>query len=227
MSSAASPGPITVAVVNDFELVVRGVAAMLQPYADRVTIAELDANLGVSQDVDIALYDTFSMPNLEEPVTGNGVEDVTHDPKVRRTVLYTWGTDPALVAKARARGFDATLAKNLDALELVEALERVHAGLPMLEPSGDPAAEPRTGDWPGRREGLTAREAEIVVLVTEGLSNNEIAARTYLSINSVKSYIRTAYRTMGVTTRSQAILWGIDHGFARDRARVRPMSDAH
>ena len=103
MSSAASPGPITVAVVNDFELVVRGVAAMLQPYADRVTIAELDANVGVSQDVDIALYDTFSMPNLEEPVTGNGVEEVTHDPKVRRTVLYTWGTDPALVAKARAR----------------------------------------------------------------------------------------------------------------------------
>ena len=74
--------------------------------------------------------------------------------------------------------------------------------------------------WPGRDHGLTPRESEIIALVTSGLSNNEIAERTYLSINSVKSYIRSAYRTMGVTTRSQAVLWGIDHGMAPTRMRV-------
>lgn len=74
--------------------------------------------------------------------------------------------------------------------------------------------------WPGRDHGLTPRESEIVSLVTSGLSNNEIAERTYLSINSVKSYIRSAYRTMGVTSRSQAVLWGIDHGMAPTRMRV-------
>ena len=52
------------------------------------------------------------------------------------------------------------------------------------------------------------------------MSNHEIARQTYLSINSVQSYIRAAYRTMGVTSRSQAVLWGIDHGFTRDRRRI-------
>jgi two-component system, NarL family, response regulator LiaR len=41
-----------------------------------------------------------------------------------------------------------------------------------------------------------------------------------LSINSIKSYIRSAYRKIGVTSRSRAILWGIDHGFQPDRARM-------
>jgi len=61
---------------------------------------------------------------------------------------------------------------------------------------------------------LTARESEIIALITTGLSNNEIARQTYLSINSVKSYIRSAYRRMGVSSRSQAVLWGVQHGLA-------------
>jgi DNA-binding CsgD family transcriptional regulator len=68
------------------------------------------------------------------------------------------------------------------------------------------------GDWPGRSDGLTAREAEVVALITQGLSNTEIATRCYLSINSVKSYIRGAYSKIEVTSRSQAVLWAIQHG---------------
>nr|WP_272917777.1 LuxR C-terminal-related transcriptional regulator [Nocardioides flavescens] len=67
--------------------------------------------------------------------------------------------------------------------------------------------------WPGEAEGLTSRESEMVCLITSGLSNAEIARTLFLSINSVKTYIRTAYRKMGVASRSEAILWGIDHGF--------------
>jgi DNA-binding CsgD family transcriptional regulator len=82
-------------------------------------------------------------------------------------------------------------------------------------------AEVVGGDWPGRAEGLTHREAEVVALITQGLSNQDVAARTFLSINSVKSYIRGAYRKMGVTTRSQAVLWGVAHGFTPDRVRIK------
>lgn len=42
----------------------------------------------------------------------------------------------------------------------------------------------------------------------------------FVSINSIKSYIRAAYRTMGVTSRSQAVLWGVEHGLAPERVRV-------
>ena len=57
-------------------------------------------------------------------------------------------------------------------------------------------------------------------LITQGLSNQEIAERSYLSINSVKTYIRTAYRKIGVTRRAQAVAWGMRHGFEPDRLRV-------
>jgi DNA-binding CsgD family transcriptional regulator len=59
----------------------------------------------------------------------------------------------------------------------------------------------------------------VLSLITQGYSNNDIVDTTMLSINSIKSYIRSAYRKIGVTSRSGAILWGIDHGFQPDRAR--------
>ena len=49
-------------------------------------------------------------------------------------------------------------------------------------------------------------------LIAAGLSNHEIASATGLSINSIKSYIRGAYRKIHVTTRSQAVLWAVRHG---------------
>lgn len=209
--------PIRLAVVNDYEVVVRGIAAMLAPFGDRVQIVEMDSDAGVIREVDIALYDTFSTPALED----DSVDDVIRNPRVRRTVLYTWVLTPELVADARRRGIEAALPKGIEAGALVRALERIHAGEVLLDLIEDEDDTPAEGvSWPGQREGLTARESEVVALITDGLSNQEIATRAYLSINSVKSYIRSAYRTMGVTSRSQAVLWGIDHGFARNRVRI-------
>ncbi|WP_223286195.1 helix-turn-helix transcriptional regulator [Kocuria atrinae] len=52
-----------------------------------------------------------------------------------------------------------------------------------------------------------------------GATNDEIARTCYLSINSVKSYIRSAYRKMGVERRSQAVLWGVQNGMEPTVAR--------
>ncbi|MGI9155941.1 MAG: response regulator transcription factor, partial [Marmoricola sp.] len=113
--------------------------------------------------------------------------------------------------------------------ELVAALQKIHAGetvVSRVEGSETPDAY-RPGEWPGREQGLSEREAEIIALIAQGLSNQEIADQAYLSINTVKSYIRSSYRKMGVTTRSRAVLWGIDHGFRPDHARFeRPNDDA-
>jgi DNA-binding CsgD family transcriptional regulator len=68
-------------------------------------------------------------------------------------------------------------------------------------------------DRPVQPAGLSSREAEILALIVQGLSNEEIAERMFLSINTVKSYIRSAYRKAAVNTRAQALLWGVDNGF--------------
>ena len=54
-------GPITVAVLNDCQLVVDGIAAMLAPYGDRVRVVELDCQLSVAAVVDVGLYDAFAV----------------------------------------------------------------------------------------------------------------------------------------------------------------------
>ena len=57
-------------------------------------------------------------------------------------------------------------------------------------------------------------------MITQGKSNADITALTYLSPNTVKSYIRTIYRKIDVESRTQAVLWGIEHGFSPDHQRI-------
>lgn len=216
----STTSPLRVALVNDFEVVVRGLHAMLAPFDDRVSVVELGAQVDVEQPVDVTLYDTFSEPQVDS----EEMDEVlgSDDPGV--VAVYTWNVQPALVEIALAKGCRGYIGKTVSGAELVTAIERVAAGEVVVTPSTSmPAPEPghAPGDWPGRVEGLSAREAEIITLITQGLTNNDIAVRTYLSINSVKTYIRTAYRKMGVTRRSQAVRWGLEHGMTPDTVRVR------
>src|SRR6478609_5497653 len=193
-------GPIRVAVVNDYEIVVAGVAAMLAPYQHRVVVVELASSLPVISDVDVILYDTFAAVqgdgvDLDDLVRGGGAQ----------VVIFSWNVDEELVRKALERGAAGYLSKGLDAEQVVAGIEAVQRGETVTPPESTTSGE-RTanGEWPGRELGLSAREAEVLALITQGLSNQEIAQRTYLSINSVKTYIRTAYRKIDVSRRSQA-----------------------
>ena len=65
----------------------------------------------------------------------------------------------------------------------------------------------------GESGGLSAHEGAIVALIVLGMSNQEIAGALYMSMHSIKTHIRSAYRKMGVPSRTHAILWGVNHGF--------------
>ncbi|MBE7370497.1 response regulator transcription factor [Dermacoccus barathri] len=73
-----------------------------------------------------------------------------------------------------------------------------------------------TTGGPGAAEGLTEREAQAVTLICRGLPNGAIANELNVSLNTLKSYIRSAYRTMGVASRSEAVLWGVARGLHVD-----------
>jgi DNA-binding NarL/FixJ family response regulator len=216
MAGASSGKPITVALVDDYDVVLAGVAHMFARYQDRVLVVEIDANEPVSDVVDIVLYDAFAQPESDQ----EHIAVLVNNPKARRVVVYTWNFDPSLVASACRQGVSGYLSKTLPARELVSALEAVHAGeLVISEPS--PRLHSAVGlDWPGRGEGLTDREAEILALITQGRSNAEVAALTCLSPNTIKSYIRAIYRKIDVGSRTQAVLWGVAHGFTPDHRRI-------
>ncbi|GAA1836319.1 response regulator transcription factor [Microlunatus capsulatus] len=210
------PAPITVALVDDYDVVVIGVAHILEQYRGRVVIAELDTNKGLHDDVDIVLYDSFAQPEADH----EEIRVLVANPRARHVVVYTWNFHPDLVATAREAGVHGYLSKALPARELVDALERVHAGEQVFTEAPGRARAVSGLNWPGRTEGLTDREAEILALITQGKNNAEVAALTYLSPNTVKSYIRTVYRKIGAGSRTQAVLWGVGHGFTPDHHRI-------
>jgi DNA-binding NarL/FixJ family response regulator len=213
---AEKRGPLRVALVDDYDVVVIGVANMLEPYRDRVVIAELDTGRPVHDEVDVVLYDSFAQPESDH----EQISVLVGNPHARRVAIYTWNFHDELVRSARDQGVSGYLSKALPARDLVAALEAVHAGEIVISDPPRKKGSVSGQDWPGRREGLTDREAEILALITQGKSNAEVAAHTYLSPNTVKSYIRTIYRKIGVESRTQAVLWGIQHGFTPDHHRI-------
>lgn len=208
---------VKVALINDYEVVVHGLEAMLRSYRDRIEVVELDTNHGVATPVDVALYDTFAGLQGDR----ERVHELSRDPRVDKVVVYSWNVAPRLVSEALTNGAAGYVSKELPAGSLVAAVEAIHHGEEQVFAGEHENARPVGGDWPGREEGLTPREAEILALISQGLTNDQIADRTGLSINSIKSYIRTCYRRIGVTDRANAVLWGVDHGFRSSNSRSR------
>lgn len=210
--------PISVAVVDDYDVVVLGVARMLEQYPDRVTVAELTTDSKVDEPVDIVLYDAFAQPESDTA----DLKFFLDNPLAGRTVVYTWNFHPRLVEQAREAGVHGYLSKALPARDLVASLERVAAGETVISDAPGRARSATGLDWPGRAEGLSDREAEILALITQGKSNAEVASFTFLSPNTIKSYVRTIYRKIGVSSRTQAVLWGVRHGFVPGDSRQPP-----
>lgn len=208
--------PITLALIDDYDIVVVGVAHMFDSYQDRIKILELDANTELTERVDIVMYDSFAQPQADH----EEVAALIANPLAGRVVVYTWNFHPELIRAAYDSGAHGYLSKTLPARELVDALETIHAGTPVTSPAPSKNRLSVGLDWPGRIEGLSEREAEILALITQGKSNSEIAEIVYLSINTIKTYIRSTYNKIGVTTRVEAVLWGIEHGFKPDYHRI-------
>jgi DNA-binding NarL/FixJ family response regulator len=207
---------IRIALVNDYDVVVFGLARILEPYADRLVIVEIDTNEPVADPADIVLYDSFAQPESDR----NEVADIVASRRSRKVVVYTWNLHPDLVRQARRQGASGYLSKALPARDLVGALESVHGGEVVISEPERRAKVINGSDWPGRSEGLTDRESEVLALITQGMSNAEITDLTHLSGNTVKSYIRSTYRKIGVASRTQAVLWGVEHGFQPDHRRI-------
>ncbi len=114
----------------------------------------------------------------------------------------------------------AALVKVLTGPAIVAALERIMEGETVIMTGSQETSVDAAGDWPGRSVGLSPREAEVLALIAHGLNNKQIAQRAFVGIDSVKTYIRSAYRKIGVESRSQAVLWAVQHGFEPDTERL-------
>jgi DNA-binding NarL/FixJ family response regulator len=199
---------IRLAIVNDYELVVAGIATMLSGERHRIQVTAFGPAEDGPSNVDVVLYDSFGpvddpMVRLDELIARSRVP----------VVVYSWKLNERAVRRALERGAAGYLSEALGGAEIAGAVQAIARGEIVVSP--DPRAGALVaGDWPGRQEGLSAREAEVLTMIAAGFDNQEIAELSYLSINTIKTYIRTGYRKIDVRNRAQAVQWAFENGFA-------------
>jgi len=202
--------PIRVALSNDYHVVLAGVATVLAPYSDEVEVVEITSEPTMSEPVDVILYDTFG----RLPAEDEKLERIVAENRAR-VVVYSWDAYPP--DAAREHGAAGYIHKGLPPEELVTAIVAIaHGDYTESAPAEDAGEDAGMPTWPGQEFGLTARESEMLTFIARGLTNEQIAARAFLSINTVKTYIRTGYRRIGVRTRAQAVRWALMNGFEPD-----------
>ena len=206
---------ITVALVDDDPMVRTGLNFILKG-EDGIDVA-WQASDGAEalttlhdRPVDVVLLDV-RMPGLDGLATLEELRGWQTRPRV--IVLTTFNTDDYVV-RALKLGADAFLLKDADPARLVEAIQRVAAGENVLAPdvtrtlitvatdaptAGDPSARALVA-------ALTEREREVAVLMTQGLTNNQIGTRLHLSLASVKSHLTSMFTNLGVDNRVSAAM---------------------
>ena len=212
---------ITVALVDDDPMVRTGLNFILKG-EDGIDVA-WQAGDGAEaltklrdRPVDVVLLDV-RMPGLDGLATLEELRGWQTRPRV--IVLTTFNTDDYVV-RALKLGADAFLLKDADPARLVEAIQRVVAGENVLAPdvtrtlitvatdapaAGDPSARALVA-------ALTEREREVAVLMTKGLTNNQIGTRLHLSLASVKSHLTSMFTKLGVDNRVSAAMIVRDAG---------------
>src|SRR3954464_16005525 len=100
MTSSPIRRPVTVALVDDYEVVLKGLAHLLDDYRDRVVVAEIDANADVDDVVDVILYDSFAQPESDH----HQIAELIRNPRGRHVVVYSWNLQPELLDAARRLG---------------------------------------------------------------------------------------------------------------------------
>jgi len=204
--------PFELALANDFEIVVLGLARLLEPFGARVRVVDhVVRDHRLARHVDVVLFDVFAHEDL-----GFGeLRNLVDDPNVDHVAIFSWHLDATTLDRGFSAGVTGFLAKNLTAEELVDGLECIAAGERVVAGHGPSDYSTTERDWPLRSDGLSERESEILVLIAEGHTNVEIAAALHLSPNSIKTHIRSAYRKLGVERRAQAVKRVLDVGVAR------------
>jgi DNA-binding NarL/FixJ family response regulator len=207
---------ISVALVNDYDIVLAGLALMLEPFRDQIRVVDRAVDRTPARPVQVSLFDTYGEVSGQVERIG----ELVSDPLAGAVVVFSFGGNEPLIRDALAAGAAGFVAKTVTARQLADAIVAVAAGRRVvLTPPAHRHLD--TGlAWPGRHRQLSGRESELLVLLRQGCSNREIASRLYLSENTVKTHLRRLFTKLGVSNRTQAAIAARDDEAFHPRARL-------
>ncbi len=199
---------IRVFLLDDHEVVRRGLAELLQNEGDIEVVGESASAAEAIRRIpalrpDVAILDA-RLPD------GNGIDvcrDVRAvDSSIKGLILTSYEDDEALFAAIMA-GASGYVLKQIRGTDLVDAVRRVAAGQSLLDPAVTARVleRIRSGiEEPKELKLLTEQERRILEYIAEGLTNHEIAQRMFLADKTVKNYVSSVLAKLGLERRTQA-----------------------
>jgi NarL family two-component system response regulator LiaR len=206
--------PIRVMIVDDHALLRTGLRLFLNEYADLDLAGEAGSgkqalSLCAAARPDVILMDMV-MPDMDGVEATRLIRQQYPDVQI---IALTSFQNEDLVEKAIQAGAIGYLLKNVSATDLACAIRQAHAGQAILAQEALNALISITrarADVPGCR--LSKREKEVLALLTEGLSNSQIAERLGVSLVTVKSHVGSILDKLGVSTRTEAVALALEMG---------------
>ncbi|NOY98414.1 MAG: response regulator transcription factor [Chloroflexi bacterium] len=199
-------------LVDDHDMVRRGLAVMLQAFDDLQLVGEASNGAEAVRSCaehhpDVVLMDLV-MPEMDGVAATRAIRQ--NHPEVQVIVLTSF-YDKGLVQDALKAGAIGYLLKNALIDDVAKAIRAAHAGQPTLAPEATQALIAAATGPPPPGHDLTRREREVLALLVEGLNNPEIAARLSISRSTVKSHVSNILAKMGVSSRVEAVSLALKH----------------
>ncbi|HEV3171782.1 MAG TPA: response regulator transcription factor [Actinocrinis sp.] len=220
--NSAPVAPLRIIVADDQASVREGLVLLLGALPDLDVVAaaadgQQALDLAAQHRPDAILLD-LHMPVLDGIETTRRL--VAEQPQVAIVVLTTYLDDTSVLEALRA-GARSYLTKDADRTDIARALHAAAGGLTVFDPrvhatlmaaaEPRPAAAAETAREAALPDGLTQREAEILALIAQGLTNPEIAGRLYLSGHTIKTHINRIFAKTGSRDRAAAINYAHRH----------------
>ncbi|MFJ9473175.1 response regulator [Streptomyces caniferus] len=213
---AAGGGPIRVLLVDDHQVVRRGLRTFLEVQDDIEVVGEASdgaEGIAAAEELrpDVVLMDV-KMPGMDGIEALRALRELDNPARV---LVVTSFTEQRTVVPALRAGAAGYVYKDIDPDALAGAIRSVHAGHVLLQPEVAGALlaqEEGNNGSQGRGTSLTDREREVLGLIADGRSNREIARALVLSEKTVKTHVSNILMKLDLADRTQAALWAVRHG---------------
>ncbi|WP_416826793.1 response regulator [Ectobacillus polymachus] len=205
---------ITVLLVDDHEMVRLGVGTYLGTQSDIEVVAEADngktgVELALRYRPDIILMDLV----MDEMDGIEATKEIIKQWPVAKIIVVTSFLDDEKLYPAIEAGAISYILKTSRASDIVEAVRSTYKGNSVLEPkiAGKMMSKMRQRDAHQLHEDLTERELEILLLIAEGKSNQDIAEELYITVKTVKTHVSSILSKLNVSDRTQAVIYAFRH----------------
>ncbi len=203
---------IRVVIVDDHPVVRNGLRFSLFAHVDIEVVGEAGSGEKVIELCSVLQPDVVLMDMVMPGITGVEATQTLRERYPQTQVLaLTSFQEGTLVQEALRAGAIGYLLKDASIDELAEAIRRAARGLPTLAPAAGKALVQTTVQSPKIGHDLTQREREVLALLVEGLSNQQIAERLVISTATVKFHISSIRSKLGAATRTEAVALAVQH----------------